>query len=292
MARCLVTGHKGYIGSSVFNALKRAGNEVMGIDLQDGDDILNKLSPGAPIEISSRWVDFAPEYIFHLAAIPRVGYSVENPVHVIENNVLSSLYVLELARAVGAKRVIYSSSSSVVGNGDGPENPYGASKLMPESMCEVWSRLYDVDTVCLRYFNVYSPDQKADGPYATAVANWMQFIRDEKRPFITGDGEQRRDMAHKMDIVSANIFCMEHSENFVGKWFDVGTGENVSLNEMKVLVHRYFPNVVFNYAPAREGDVDCTKADITPLTKMGWAPTHGIDDGVSECFSLLKEELS
>ena len=185
MARCLVTGHRGYIGSEVYNQLKETGHEVMGIDLVDGNNILDCLKQDSDGKFHPHWFNFKPEYIFHLAAIPRVAYSVEQPVHVIENNVLSSLYVLEFARACGTKRVIYSSSSSVVGDGLGPENPYGASKYMPESMCGVWSRLYGLDTVCLRYFNVYSPDQKADGPYATAVANWMQFIRDGKNPFIT-----------------------------------------------------------------------------------------------------------
>lgn len=288
MARCLVTGHKGYIGSGIYNELKRQGHEVMGIDLKDGDNILD----WKYANISMKWEKFKPEYIFHLAAFPRVAYSVEHPVEVIENNVLSSLYVLELARAVGTKRVIYSSSSSVVGNGDGPENPYGASKYMPESMHGVWSKLYGVDTVCLRYFNVYSPDQQADGPYATAVANWMQFIRDGKTPFITGDGEQRRDMAHKMDIVSANLFCMEYPTAFGGQWFDVGTSDNISLNEMKQLVKEHFANIDFKYVAPRDGEVLCTKADIGPLKKLGWSPCHDIKEGVSECFRLLKEEVS
>ena len=182
MSRCLVTGHRGYIGSEVFKRLEEMGHEVMGIDLKDGHDILCELKPDSDGKFHPHWANFKPEYIFHLAAIPRVAYSVEHPVEVIENNVLSSLYILEFARSVGAKRVIYSSSSSVRGDGRGPENPYGASKYMPESMCGVWSRLYDIDTVCLRYFNVYSPDQTASGPYATAVANWMQHIRDNKNP--------------------------------------------------------------------------------------------------------------
>ena len=173
MAKCLVTGHKGYIGSRLYDALKKEGHEVMGIDLKDNNDILKKLKPNSDGTFHRHWANFKPEFIFHLAAIPRVAYSVENPIEVIENNVLSSLYILEFARYVGAKRVIYSSSSSVVGDGLGPENPYGASKYMPESMCGVWSRLYGVDTVSLRYFNVYSPEQTADGPYATAIANWM-----------------------------------------------------------------------------------------------------------------------
>ena len=288
MSKCLVTGHEGYIGSGLFDELKRQGHEVLGVDLKSGEDILDwKCS-----NVLLKWEKFRPEYIFHLAAIPRVAYSVEHPVEVVTNNVLSSLHVLELARRVGARRVIYSSSSSVQGNGDGPENPYGASKYMPESMCGVWSKLYGIDTVCLRYFNVYSYDQKAEGPYATAVANWMRSIREGKKPFITGDGEQRRDMANKLDVISANIFAMEYEGQFGGKPFDVGTGTNISLNEMKNLVLNRFPDVVFDYIESRKGDVLVTKADVTPLYRCGWTSQISIHSGVDECFRKLKEELT
>ena len=205
---------------------------------------------------------------------------------------MSTLYILEFARAMGCKRVIYSSSSSVVGNGDGPENPYGASKLMPETICKVWSKLYDVDTVCLRYFNVYSPDQKAEGPYSTAIANWMQYIRDNKQPYITGDGEQRRDMTHKMDAVSANIFCMEREERFFGQHFDVGTGQNISLNEVKEVINTHFPDVEFTYTEPRAGDVMSTIANMAPLEKLNWKPKYNIKDGINSCFEILKREIS
>ena len=287
MARCLVTGHRGYIGSEVYKQLKSLGHEVMGIDLQDGHDILDCLKPGLDGQFHPHWFNFKPDYIFHLAAIPRVAYSVENPIHVIENNVLSSLYVLEFARACNTKRVIYSSSSSVLGDGDGPQNPYGSSKYMPESMCEVWSRLYGVDTVSLRYFNVYSPDQKADGPYATAIANWMQHIRDGKKPFITGDGTQSRDMAHKLDVVAA----MNYEGSFGGSWYDVGTGESISLNDVKSIVLNYFPDVIFKYVAPRKGDVMRTKANISPLHELGWSPKNSVLQGITECFVLLKREL-
>ena len=264
MARCLVTGHKGYIGSILYKRLQERGHEVMGIDIKEGHDILDTLKPHTDGKFHRHWVNFRPEYIFRLAAIPRVVYSIDNPVEVIENNVLSSLYILEFARFVGAKRVIYSSSSSVVGNGDGPENPYGASKLMPETLCGTWSKIYGVDTVCLRYFNVYSPCQKADGPYATAVANFMESIRQGKNPFITGNGKQRRDMAHVEDVVSANIHAMLHSDRFDGEWFDIGTGDNISLNEIKDIALEFLPDVRFDYILERPRDVLVTKANIQP----------------------------
>lgn len=248
----------------------------MGIDLKMGEDILDGFQ--------EKHFKFNPDFIFHLAAIPRVMYSVENPVHVMNNNVHSTSLVLEFAKKVGAK-VIYSSSSSVVGNGEGPESPYALSKYVGEIETLMYKKLYDLDTVALRYFNVYSVDQVADGPYATCVANWRRFIKEGKTPYITGDGNQRRDMAHVTDVVSANIFCMENMNQATGKVYDVGTGNNISLNEMKELVLESLPELEFEYVEDRPGDVKLTKADIQPLVDLGWQPEVTISEGVKECFS-------
>jgi len=288
MARCLVTGHRGYIGTHLCKKLKELGHEVMGIDLVEGHDINVDLKD----KFHPEYFNFKPEYVFHLACIPRVAYSVENPVETMENNVLCTTNVLNFAKKVGAKRVIYSGSSSVVGDGFGPNSPYALQKLVSEMECRLYSKLYNLDTVTLRYFNVYSPDQKASGPYATAVSNFMQFIRDGKNPFITGDGEQRRDMANVKDVVSANIFAMQYKEDFEGEFFDIGTGSNVSLNEIKKIVLEYFPNVSFEYVDSRVGDVLYTKAEMSKIEKFGWKPENNIFEGVSECFRKLKEELN
>ena len=292
MSRCLVTGYKGYIGSRLYEKLQELGHEVQGIDLFDGYDILKNLKEySEPMRrrFHPHYYDFKPEYIFHLACIPRVAYSVEYPVRTMENNVLATSYILNFARKIGAKRVIYSGSSSVVGNGNGPSSPYGLQKLISEMECKLYSDLYGLDTVSLRYSNVYSSDQEASGPYATAIANWMQYIRDGKTPYITGDGEQRRDMAHLKDVVSANIFAMEHKKEFNGQHFDVGTGSNISLNEIRNIVLDYFPNVKFDYVEERKGDVLYTQANILPLTELGWSPKINIIEGISECFKLLKD---
>ena len=129
MARCLVTGHRGFIGSELFNELRSQGHDVMGIDIKDGDDLLEVLSED---KIDDKFLDFAPDYIFHLACIPRVAYSVENPVETMRNNVLAGSLVLNYAKRVNAARVIYSGSSSVIGNGQGPSSPYALQKLVTE----------------------------------------------------------------------------------------------------------------------------------------------------------------
>ena len=293
MARCLVTGHKGYIGSRLFERLQELGHEVMGIDLQEDfpKDIRDFFNEDCGSEVYPAYWNFKPEYVFHLAAIPRVAYSIEEPVKTTKNNILAGSMVLNFARKVGAKRLIYAGSSSVVGNGDGPASPYALQKLYTEMECRIYSELYGLDTVTLRYFNVYSPDQQAKTAYATAVANWMQHIRDDKLPFITGDGEQRRDMANREDVVSANIFAMEYEGTFNGQQFDVGTGDNISLNEMKKIVEEHIPNVVFEYVAERKGDVRLTKADIQPLRDLGWEPQYTIEKGIHECFRRLKNEI-
>ena len=283
MAKCLVTGHKGYIGSRLTERLEELGNEVRGIDLQDGEDILDGLN---------HFIEFRPEYIFHLACIPRVAYSVEQPVLTMINNVIATSIVLDFANKMKVKRVIYSGSSSVVGNGDGPASPYGLQKLVSELESKLYTSLYGLDTVTLRYFNVYSPCQKAEGPYATAVANFMQFIRDGKNPFITGDGEQRRDMAHLEDVVSANIAAMQRSTNFNGATYDIGTGSNISLNKIKEIAQEFFPEVKFEHVPPRTGDVFSTKANITPfMDESSWKPMNQIESGIRNCFAKLQKEL-
>lgn len=289
--RCLVTGHRGYIGSRLFAALQAAGHEVIGIDVADGHDINVCLFEQHPDFQNSEWFKFRPEYIFHLACIPRVAYSVEQPVTTMLNNVLAGSNVLNFAKKVEAKRVIYSSSSSIVGNGDGPTNPYGLQKMTTEIETKLYSQLYGIDTVALRYFNVYSEDQKASGPYATAICNWMQFIRDGRTPFITGDGEQRRDMLHVDDAISANIFAMEYDGKFDGQHYDCGTGSNISLNEVKDIVQSHFPKVDFRYVGERPGDVLLTKAKSEDLKKIGWQTKINISEGINNCFSNLKGEI-
>ena len=293
MARCLVTGHKGYIGSRLFDRLEKLGHEVIGIDLSEdiSKDILRFLEEGSDGAFHPYYYNFKPEYVFHLACWPRVGYSIERPVETMKNNVIAGSVALNFARKVGAKRFIYSSSSSIVGNGDGPTSPYALQKMTTEVESRLYSELYGLDTVSLRYFNVYSEDQEASGPYSTAVCNWMQFIRDGKNPFITGDGTQSRDMLHVEDAISANIFAMEHKDNFNGQNFDVGTGKNISLNDIKDVVEMLFPKVNFEYTPPRPNEVATTRANTNGLRELGWETKISIKNGVFKCFKNLKQEL-
>jgi len=282
--KALITGHFGYIGNNLVKKWQELGHEWAGYDFRD--DRRFDLCKG--VNIPPVGIDV----IFHFAAIPRVAYSVENPLHVMTNNIVSTSNVLNYARK-NKIPVIYSSSSSVVGNEDGPASPYALSKYVGEMETLLYNKLYDLKTVALRYFNVYSYDQVANSEYATVVCNWKKFISESRVPFITGDGEQRRDMTHVDDIVSANIFCAENidKEELWGNWYDVGSGENISLNELKQIVLNYFPDLEFEYVAARKGDVMLTKADLSKFKAHGWESKVSLQSGLNSVYSTLKQEL-
>ena len=271
--KILITGHKGYIGSHLFSELQHLGHNVQGIDLKDGEDILHCL----PDE------DF--DYVFHMAACPRVGYSVEKPSYTLKQNVLVTSTVLEWAKNHNVKRVIFSSSSAVNGNGDGvPTSPYGLHKLMSEMECRLFSSLYGLDTICLRYFNAYSEDQDYGGSYSTAICAWMEMIKQGKPLRMDGDGEQTRDLVHVDDIVLANIYAMQSNKRFGGKAYNVGSGKSVSMNYVRDFINNHH-DVEWNNVPARIGDVRHTLADISEIENdLNWEPTISIDEGLKRCF--------
>ena len=288
--KALVTGNEGYIGGNFIKEWEKRGHTWVGydnksnwnFDLVDGIKELHLDHQNNPIDV-----------VVHFAAIPRVAYSVKYPSIVMKNNILSTTNVLHWAKREGVP-VIYSSSSSVVGNGEGPASPYALSKYVGELETLLYHQLYGLKTVALRYFNVYSYDQVADSEYATVVCNWKKYIKEGKVPFITGDGEQRRDMTHVDDIVSANIFCAENinKDELWGHWYDIGSGDNISLNEMKEIVLQYFPGQEFKYVEPRAGDVMLTKADLSKFKSHGWKSNVKLKKGLESVFKTLKEEMS
>jgi nucleoside-diphosphate-sugar epimerase len=148
--------------------------------------------------------------------------------------------------------------------------PYGLHKLISEQECKLYSKLYELDTVSLRYFNVFSEDQDYGGSYSTVICAWMEMIKEGLPLRIDGDGEQARDFIHVDDVVAANLFCLHYKKNFKGRAYDVGTGEEISINDIKNIVD-INNKVEFVYAPERKGDVKTTKADIQKLKKIGWS---------------------
>ena len=271
--KALITGHKGYIGGQLFNTLSSRGDDVKGVDLKNGEDVLECL----PNE--------GYDYVFHLSALPRVGYSVEYPSYTLKQNVLVTSKLLEWSKDHGVKRFVFSSSSAAVGDGDGPTSPYGLHKLMSEMECKLYSDLYGLDTVCLRYFNVFSKDQQYGGAYSTVICAWAEMVKQKEPLRIDGDGEQTRDYIHVKDVVAANVHCMNHKENFNGKCFDVGTGVSISVNDIKKIVEKYH-KVVWDSAPPRRGDAKHTRANIGDLKNKGWCAKIDSLAAIEECFKI------
>jgi UDP-glucose 4-epimerase len=269
--KALITGHKGYIGSHLYNILNGGPHIVHGIDLKDGLDIIHSLP------------DSTYDVVFHMAALPRVGFSIENPAYTLRHNVYATSILLEWAKDHDVKRVIFSSSSAVYGDGAGPNSPYGLHKLLSEEECRLYSKIYGLDTVCLRYFNAYSEDQEYGGSYSTVISAWLEMIRRDQPLRIDGDGSQSRDFIHVDDIVDANIFCMNYKESFGGKYYDVGSGQIISLNDIKelILLHN---NVKFINGGKRQGDVKHTAMTDVRLTQLGWEPKCNFRDDIISYF--------
>ena len=271
MNNVLVTGHNGYIGSRLYQELKSSGYNVFGIDLKEGNDILHCL-PNENFDC-----------VFHLAALPRVEYSVENPFYTMKQNVLVTSKLLEWSKDHCVKTFIFSSSSAIYGDGSGPKSPYGLHKLISEMECKLYQDLFDIKCVCLRYFNVYSEDQEYGGSYSTVVSAWMQMIKEGKTLRIDGDGEQSRDFIHVDDVVSANIWCMENTNKLDKLWYDVGYGDTCNLNDIRAVVDRYH-EVEWQRAPERQGDVKHTEIGAQRLQVTGWEPRVDLESGLKNCF--------
>ena len=275
--KILITGHKGYIGSHLYARLNDGENTVHGIDLKDGDDIMYNLP------------DSHYDVVFHMAAMPRVGFSYENPSYTFRHNVYATSVLLEWAKKQKVGRVIFSSSSAIYGDGEGPNSPYGLHKFLSEQECSLYSKIYGLDTVSLRYYNVYSEAQEYGGAYSTVVSAWLEMPKKGKPLRIDGDGEQTRDFVHVEDIVEANIFCMMREEPFSGEYFDVGNGKTFSLNEIKDIIKMQV-DVQFINAPVRNGDVKHTKMTERSLQNLGWEPKRDFASEVKDYFKEIKNE--
>lgn len=251
--KIIVTGGAGFIGSNLVDKLIEKGHDVFVIDNLSTGKIENvnekaKFLQTDLVNVSQDFLDSlvsGAHYVFHLAAKARVQPSIADPIEFNEHNVKATLKLLDACRRSGSvKRFIFSSSSSVYGQSDilpfeetmptNPISPYALQKLVGEQYCQLYSKIYKLDTVCLRYFNVYGNRQPTSGAYCTVLGIFKGQKRDGKPLTITNDGEQKRDFTHVSDVVDANILAMEvNSETPLnGQCFNIGYGNSVSINEI------------------------------------------------------------
>ena len=264
--KVLVTGHKGFIGSHLYEKLVSIGHNVLGIDLKDGKDVMYCM-PNEKFD-----------YVFHMAALPSVQFSVESPFYTMRQNVLLTSMVLEWALKNEVKRVIFSSSAAA----SDIQSPYGLHKRMSEMECEMYSKIYNLDVLCLRYYNVYSENQKYGGAYSTVISAWMEMLRQGKPLRIDGDGEQTRDFIHVDDIVSANLFCMQDMK--IDKTIlSIGSGKSIKINTIKKYLDK-LAKINWTHQPSRNGDIKHSTADISYIQSLGWEPEISFEEGLRRCF--------
>ena len=251
--KCIVTGGAGFIGSNLVDKLIDDGHEVVIFDdLSTGfEENINSKATFYKVDISNM-DDYYPFYfndvdvIFHLACLARVQPSIENPMEYHDANVNGTLNLLEMARKFNIKRFVFSSSSSIYGDAEqvptteecklNPMSPYALHKLIGEQYCKLYSQLYGLETVCLRYFNVYGERQPTEGAYCLVLGVFAQQLLNGELMTINGDGEQRRDFTYVGDVVDVNIKCATMKMKWEGDVINIGAGDNRSVNQVADLL--------------------------------------------------------
>ncbi len=290
----LVTGGAGFIGSHLVDKLIQQNHQVIVIDnLSTGKkEYLNPKAKFHKLDISDlnkiKPVFKGIDYVFHLAAQPRIQPSIKDPVTSHRNNVIGTLNVLVAAKENKVNKVIYSASSSAYGDQQQlplkenmrshPKTPYSVFKWVGERYCKLFSELYNLPTVCLRYFNVYGPRQSNEGAYATVIGIFLKQADNNQPLTIVGDGEQTRDFSNIKDVVQANLLAMKADKTGNGEVINIGTGKNYSINQIAAMISNNTVNI-----PSRPGEIQDTLAEITKAKQLlGWEPTVSLEQGIEE----------
>jgi UDP-glucose 4-epimerase len=298
--RVLVTGGGGFIGSNLVRALLERGDDVRILDNFSTGNRVNLADLAGEIEVvegelrSYERVHAATrgvEVVFHQGALPSVPRSVQDPLTTAAVNTEGALNVLLAARDEGIRRVVSASSSSVYGNSNelprvetqnpDPISPYGVSKLAAERYCVSFSRVYGLETVALRYFNVFGPNQDPTSQYAAVVPRFITAIADGRPVPIYGDGEQKRDFTFVSNVVEANLLAAE-AEEVSGTIVNVATGRAASVHELADTIGSILGvPVERELHPARTGDIRDSYADVTRARELlGWEARIGLEDGL------------
>jgi UDP-glucose 4-epimerase len=313
MARYLVTGVAGFIGSTIARTLLVRGEQVRGVDNLSTGKRANLAACGGQLDF--READICDpramaeacqgvDYVFHQAAIASVPKSVADPMGSNRANVEGTVNVLIGARDAKVKRVVYAASSSIYGETptlpkhEGmlptPISPYAVAKLAGEHYLQAFYRCYGLETVCLRYFNVFGPHQDADSPYSGVLAKFITQMLAQQQPTIFGDGEQSRDFTYVDNVVDANLLaCTAPADKVAGQVINVATGTRISLKEtyrvlQRLLDYRGEPK----QAVERRGDVRHSLADITKARAcLGYEPKIGFEEGLRRTVAWYRETV-
>ena len=303
--KVLVTGGAGFIGSNLVRYLIENDNSVTVIDNFISGHRAN-LEPFPSVHVIEGDVRdktvvqeamHGAEVVFHLAASVGNKRSIEHPLIDAEINVLGTLQILETARKEGVRKIITSSSAAIFGelktmpikedHPVEPDSPYGCTKLCEEKLCLAYAKLYSIEAVCLRYFNVYGPNQRLDA-YGNAIPIFVfRMLRNEPIR-IFGDGEQTRDFVHIDDVVQANIKAADSMG--VSGAFNIASGQSVTINHLVELITKGHNNSKIEYGIERLGDVRHSLADISlSYQKIGYKPTVELERGIEEYIKWARQ---
>lgn len=300
--KTVVTGGAGFIGSHIVDALVQRGDEVHVVDNYAGGRHEDRINAAATYhELDVRATDeiaaiFAgADVVYHTAALPRVQYSVDNPVETTDVNIVGTVSVLSAAVKASVRRVVYSSSGSAYGMQEilplseqmpaHPVNPYGLQKHVGELFAALWPDIYGLETVSLRYFNVYGPRLDPTGPYALAVGAFL-LAKKEGRPLtIFGDGTVTRDYTHVSDVVRANLLAAASGSAGKGEVVNIGAGRNVTIQFLAELINGGTEGI--EYGPARVEAHDSQADNKKAKDVLGWEPKVRLEEGIAE----LKKEF-
>lgn len=314
MATVLITGIAGFIGSSIARALLEEGAQVRGIDnlstgsLENIEEIRSQIDFRKADVLDQHALSDACEgvdYVFHEAAIPSVFKSVDDPIGTNEPNLTGTLYVLEAARKAGVRRVLYAASSAAYG--DLPElpktedmlpaplSPYAVQKLAGEQYLASYYRVYGLETVSLRYFNIFGPRQDPSSQYSGVLARFISLMLAGQTPTIYGDGLTSRDFTYIDNVVSANLLAAKAPAGKVaGRVFNVATGQRTTLLEAFEEIKRitgYTGGV--NHAPEREGDIKHSLADIQAAQQaFGYKVVADLAYGLEQTIEWAKTPMA
>lgn len=297
--KALVTGGAGFIGSHITDELIKRGIEVVVMDNESAESNDHFFwNPSAKKsfaditkydEVERVFKENEIDLVYHLAAESRIQPTLERPQRACEVNFLGTCNLLQASRLNGVKRFLYSSTSSGYGLKNAPPlredmprdclNPYSVTKVAAEDLCKMYHTLWGLETVIFRYFNVYGERQPIKGQYAPVVGIFLRQKADGEAMTIVGNGLQRRDFTHVLDVVQANMLAtFSEGPDVIGEVFNVGTGKNQSVLEIAKLIG---DNYVF--IPARKGEADTTLADISKIqNKLGFSPKIQIEDWIKQ----------
>jgi nucleoside-diphosphate-sugar epimerase len=310
--KTLVTGGAGFIGSHLADRLAELGHDVRVVDNFSTGRRSNIESLAGRIEVVEGDIQSAErayaavrgcEVVFHLAALPSVPRSIQDPLTSNASNVTGLLNVMLAARDAGVRRVVYASSSSVYGANPSlpksedmtpmPISPYAVAKLAGEGYCRAFGEVYGLETVALRYFNVFGPRQDPRSQYAAVIPNFIAALLSEESPVIFGDGEQSRDFTYVENVMQANLLAVE-AANVAGRVYNVACGERVTLNELiaelRDLLGSDVPPV---HREPRPGDVRHSHADISAARRdLAYEPTVLLREGLGRTVDHFRDELT